>query len=217
MSSQEPDLFHTIPSCSSSRLPTDGTPELWLTPLICAHINILWFLFKLRQSDASSPPSVVLSALQGCTAPPQRNALAAVYHWLCWEHLMAQSWWILWAVDLLIAVLSKAVNTQKVTSPFQRSPLHTDFLLRSCKWLSFCATGDFETVIDWIFVGDYITMTEPVRFVVAECGHLRLSRTSCIHHWGRGGLRTAVVKRKRGEAEGAWQMGLVSKSLTGAC
>lgn len=81
-----------------------ATPELGLTPLICAHIKILRFLFKLRQLDTSSPPCVVHSALQGCTTPPPRNALAAVYHWLYWEHLMARSWWILWAVDLLITV-----------------------------------------------------------------------------------------------------------------
>lgn len=103
------DLRHTIPSCTSGHPPTDGTlRHTWalITPLICAHIKILRFLF--RQSDTSSPPCVVQysnTLLFKDAPPPPRNALATLYHWLYWEHLMAQSWWILWEVDLLITVL----------------------------------------------------------------------------------------------------------------
>lgn len=80
-----------ISACSSCSLSTDGAPELWLTPLTCAHVNILWCLFRL--SDTLSPPSESLCTLLGCTSPPPRNALDAVYHWLYWEHLMAQCDW----------------------------------------------------------------------------------------------------------------------------
>lgn len=93
---------------ASPQMALFATPELGLTPLICAHIKILRFLFRLRHLDTSSPSlcgSVLRhSPLQGCTTPPPRKTLATVYHWLYWEHLMAQSWWILWAVDLLITV-----------------------------------------------------------------------------------------------------------------
>lgn len=86
-----------------------ATPERWLTPLICAHIKILRFLFRLQTVRYFIPSLCVsvlrYSTLHGCTTQPPRNALATLYHWLYWEHLMAQSWWILWAVDLLITVL----------------------------------------------------------------------------------------------------------------
>lgn len=52
-----------------------------------------------------------------------------------WEHVMAQSWWIPWAVDLLITVLGWAVNTQIVTNNLQKSPPLAAFLLWSCKWV----------------------------------------------------------------------------------
>ena len=111
--SQESDLLHAIPSCSSSPPPTDGTLlHTWAlthTTELCSHQDPQ--VSFQTQTDRYFIPSLcgwVLrhSALQGCTTPPPRNALAAVYHWLYWEHLMAQSWWILWAVDLLITVLS---------------------------------------------------------------------------------------------------------------
>lgn len=101
------------PSCSSSYVPTDGTlRHTWAlthTTDLCSHQDpqVSFQTETVRYFVPSLCGSVFrLSALQGCTTPPPRKALAAVYHWLYWEHLMAQSWWILWAVDLLITVLS---------------------------------------------------------------------------------------------------------------
>lgn len=79
------------------------------------------------------------------------------------------------------------MNTQKVNSPFQRSPFQKDSVLKRGKWFSFCATGDFETIIDWIFVRDYITMTRAVRLVV-----LNLVISGCQ------GLHASIIEEEEG-------------------
>lgn len=169
-----------------------ATPEHWLAPLNCIHIKILRFLFRL-QTVRYFIPSLCASVLQhytvqGCTTQPPRNAVATLYHWLYWEHLMAQSWWILWAVDLLIIVHSWAVNTQIVTNHLQKPPSHSAFIFKSCKWVSFMCYRWLWNYNWWNICGDYITASESVRCSCVECGHLRMSRTLSIHHWGRGGL-----------------------------
>lgn len=100
------------PSCSSPYLPTDGTLcHTWAlthSTDLCSHQDprVSFQTQTVRYFIPFLCGSVLQhSALQGCTTPPPRKVLATVYHWLYWEHVMAQSWWIRWAVDLLITVL----------------------------------------------------------------------------------------------------------------
>lgn len=76
---------------------------------------------------------------------------ATVYHWLYWDHLIARFCWILWEADLLIAVLSQALNAQNATSPFLRSPLNTHLRLRSCKCFSFRAA-------EWLWDNNWLNI-----------------------------------------------------------
>lgn len=179
--------WHSLPHLSSES-----------HPLICAHIKILGFLLGLRQLDASSPPmwASELLPLRWCC----RKALATVDHWLYREHLMAQSWWILRAVDLLIIVLGLAVNTQIVTNrpPEITFPHCLSFQkLLMFVFSSFCATGDFQTIIDWMF-----------------CEWLHNSKlnlwgvpVSNVAVWGCQGLCPSITEEEEGWAEQQWRRG----------
>lgn len=176
-----------------------ATPELCLTPLICAHSRDPQVSFYKPQTVRCFTRSLCGSLL--CEDAPRRlcrKAPAAVYHRLYWERLMARSWWILpagWFIDPVSSAKLWILKKLPVTS---RNHLPTrSFLLRSCKWFSPCATGDFETIIDWIFVGVGLRNNnwtcEPCFCV--ERGHLRLS----------GALMHPSLRKRRAESSEWWR------------
>lgn len=112
-----------------------ATPELWLTSLICGHVVVS--SQAQTENFTPCPWSPLTSRMTHYTT--SKKCEATVYHWLYWDNLIARFWWILWEADLLIAVLSQALNAQNVTGPFVRTPLNTHLRLRSCKCFSFRA------------------------------------------------------------------------------
>lgn len=161
--------------------------------------EILRFLFtNPRQSDASPAPCVALCSVRmhrDASAEKHRPQFIIDY---IWERLMARSWWILpagWFIDPVSSAKLWILKKLPVTS---RNHLPTQsFLLRSCKWFSLCATGDFETIIDWIFVGVGLRNNnwtcEPCFCV--ERGHLRLS----------GALMHPSLRKRRAESSEWWR------------
>lgn len=160
-------LICFTPSCSSHPPPTGGAVcHTWVcvhSTDLCSHHRSSGFFLQTSDSQMLHP----LPALWGCTTTPRQKStgrslsstiLGAFNGTIVMDSASG------WFIDPVSSAKLWILKKLPVTS--QKSPSHTAFLLRGCKWFLLCATGDFETIIDGIFVGvGNVTTTEPVSCV----------------------------------------------------